>query len=126
MKTKKFHIPIYEFDLVVFEMESKEDGEQLKRNMKSIGIPVESIKDELTHIKENYKNGGCTLYDKEHNLLCIILQPFTNDRNWRNTISVAFGIREREDLSSPPFHIPDVVAVISFRPSSSLFLFRNS
>lgn len=87
MKTKKLHIPIYEFYLVVFEIESKDDAEQLKKKIKAIGIPIESIKEDLIHIKEDHKNGGCTLYYKEHNLFCIILQPLSNDDNRRNTIS---------------------------------------
>ena len=58
MKKIEFNIPIYNFDVTIIEVESKEDKDQVKSIMEDFKISLEQIEKTCDYIEQESMNGG--------------------------------------------------------------------
>lgn len=76
MKKTEFKIPIYDFDVTILEIESKEDKAEVNTILSNLIPNKESIDEVLGYIEEGSMNGGDTF----RNMLCrkfvVVLYPF--------------------------------------------------
>lgn len=79
MIKKSFNIPIYDFDVVMVEVEGVGDVEPLRRLLRKHGRADDIEKDVLGAIEEGSYDGGWTLSALGHRLFYVILLPMSSD-----------------------------------------------
>ena len=87
MKKTEFKIPIYDFDVTILEVESKEDKAEVNTILSNLIPDKESIDEALGYIEDGSMNGGDTF----RNLLCrkfvVVLYPFKDVETRREVIN---------------------------------------
>lgn len=62
MRTKKIHIPIYEYDVFMYQIEDVEDADAITRVLKKFNI-VELIEEVTTNIVDEVEGGAITCFN---------------------------------------------------------------
>lgn len=87
MKKTEFKIPIYDFDVTILEVESKEDKAEVNTILSNLIPDKESINEVLGYIEDGCMNGGDTF----RNMLCkkfvVVLCPFKDVETRREVIN---------------------------------------
>ena len=87
MKTTEFKIPIYGFDVIILEVQSKEDKAEVNTILSNLIPNKESIDGVLDYIENGYMDGGETF----RNMLCkkfvVVLYPFTDIETRREIVN---------------------------------------
>jgi hypothetical protein len=87
MKLKNINIPIYDFSLILVEIENKDDADAVEKQLSRVKVPndeVESVKD---YISKESKNGGNTYTNSDLKKILVMLYPCESDRERRNVIN---------------------------------------
>lgn len=75
MKQKEFNVPIYNFNITIIEIESKEDKDQVKSIMEDFKISSEQIKETCDYIEQESMNGGETHRNLLLHKFLVIIYP---------------------------------------------------
>ena len=87
MKKTEFNIPIYDFDVTILEVESKEDKAEVNTILSNIIPDKESIDEVLGYIEDGSMNGGDTFRNMLYKKFVIVLYPFKDVETRREIIS---------------------------------------
>lgn len=74
MRTKKIHIPIYEFDVIIYQLEDVEDADAIAKALRKLNINemVQEVTDNLT---DEVLEGGFTCFNGPSKLSVVVLYP---------------------------------------------------
>lgn len=78
MIKKRFNVPIYCFDCVFLEIESRDDVEALTKELKRLRITNEIMEEVSTACVEGDVDGGWTISNFGRRIICVILLPMRN------------------------------------------------
>lgn len=87
MKKTEFNIPIYDFDVTILEVESKEDKAEVNTILSNIIPDKESIDEVLGYIEDGSMNGGDTFRNMGYKKFIVVLYPFKDVETRREIIS---------------------------------------
>lgn len=87
MKKIEFNIPIYDFDVTILEIESKEDKDEVNTILSNFIINKESINEVLSYIEDGSMNGGDTFRNLLHKKFIVILYPCKDIETRREVIN---------------------------------------
>ena len=87
MKKTEFNIPIYDFDVTILEVESKEDKAEVNTILSNFIPDKESIAEELAHIEGGATNGGVTFRNLLRKKFIVVLYPFEDIETRRMIIN---------------------------------------
>lgn len=90
MKKAEFKIPIYDFDVTIIEIESKEDKSEVNTILSNL-IPnkanKESIDEVLGYIEDGSMNGGDTFRNMLYRKFVVVLYPCKDTETRREVIN---------------------------------------
>lgn len=75
MKTKKIHIPIYEYDVLLIQIEDLEDAEFIPRTLKRCRVDSSIIDEVLSNVEDEVEGGGLTMFNGGGKMAISILYP---------------------------------------------------
>lgn len=84
MIKSKFHIPIYDVDVAMVQIEDSNDKEPIRKLLNSIGAREEDIQTTLENIENESTNGGDTYRCLEARKITVVFFPFTDTDNKTN------------------------------------------
>ena len=87
MKKTEFYIPIYDFNVTIVEVESKEDKDAVKTILSDITSNEEIIDEVLGYIEDGSMNGGDTFRNLLHRKFVVVLYPFKDVETRREVIN---------------------------------------
>ena len=87
MKKTEFNIPIYDFDVTILEVESKEDKAEVNTILSNFIPDRESIDKVLGYIEDGSMNGGDTFRNMLYKKFVVVLYPFKDIETRREIIS---------------------------------------
>lgn len=87
MKKIEFKIPIYDFDVTILEIESKEDKAEANTILSSVIPNKESIDEVLSYIEDGSMNGGDTFRNMLYKTFIVVLYPFKDIETRREVIN---------------------------------------
>ena len=87
MKKTEFNIPIYDFDVTILEVESKEDKDEVNTILSNSFLHKESIDEVLGYIEDGSMNGGDTFRNLYHRKFVVVLYPFKDIETRREVIN---------------------------------------
>lgn len=87
MKKTEFNIPIYDFDVTILEVESKEDKDVVNAILSNSFLQKESIDEVLGDIENESMNGGDTFRNLYHRKFVVVLYPFKDIETRREVIN---------------------------------------
>jgi hypothetical protein len=87
MKKKEFNIPIYNFDVTIIEVESKEDKAEIDTILSNFIPNKESINEVLGYIEDGSMNGGDTFRNLLDKKFIVVLYPFKDIETRREVIN---------------------------------------
>ena len=87
MKKTEFKIPIYDFDVTILEVESKEDKAEVNTILSNLIPNKESIDEVLGYIEDGSMNGGDTFRNLLHRKFVVVLYPFKDIETRREVIN---------------------------------------
>lgn len=74
MRIKKINVPIYEFEIMLYQLEDIEDADAITKALKKVGLT-----DMVPEVTENLTNevveGGFTCFNGPAKLLIVVLYP---------------------------------------------------
>ena len=85
MKKMCFHIPLYEVDVTMIQIESSEDADKVSRLLKRVGAEKDDYDDVISAIRRNAVNGGETFRDLRHRRMLLLFYLFDNDNERAET-----------------------------------------
>lgn len=74
MRTKKIHIPIYEFDVVLYQLEDVEDADAITKALRRFNI-TEMIQEVTDNLSDEVLEGGFTCFNGPAKLSVVVLYP---------------------------------------------------
>ena len=87
MKKTEFKIPIYDFDVTILEIESKEDKAEVNTILSNCIPDKESIDEVLGYIEDGSMNGGDTFRNLLRRKFVVVLYPFKDIETRREVIN---------------------------------------
>lgn len=84
MIKSKFHIPIYDIDVAMVQIEDSNDKEPIRKLLNSIRAREEDIQTTLENIENESTNGGDTYRCLEARKITVVFFPFTDTDNKTN------------------------------------------
>lgn len=87
MKLTKIRVPIYDFKIVVVEIESKEDKNRVIEIMIKFGCSSEHIEDESNGIEQECMNGGNTYRQLGSRKILVTIYPCKNEATRREILN---------------------------------------
>lgn len=87
MKKTEFKIPIYDFDVTILEVESKEDKAEVNAILSNLTPDKESIDEVLVYIEDGSMNGGDTFRNLLRRKFVVVLYPFKDIETRREVIN---------------------------------------
>ena len=79
MKKTRFNIPLYDVDVTLIQVESKDDKDEVERFMRQIKCQDEFIQEVRAYIEKGCINGGETYRNLDIRKILVIFCPFKND-----------------------------------------------
>lgn len=74
----KFHVPIYDIDITMVQIENSNDKEPIRKLLNSIKAREEDVQTTLDNIENESTNGGDTYRCLEARRITVVFFPFTN------------------------------------------------
>lgn len=121
MKKIEFNIPIYNFDVTIIEVESKEDKDQVKSIMEDFKISSEQIKETCDYIEQESMNGGDTYRNLPLRKFLVIIYPCKNIDVRREVIN--HEKRHIEDRMLNYLSIDDIEAAAYLAGYLSIYMY---
>jgi hypothetical protein len=87
MKKTEFKIPIYDFDVTILEVESKEDKAEVNAILSNLTPDKESIDEVLGYIEDGSMNGGDTFRNLLRRKFVVVLYPFKDIETRREVVN---------------------------------------
>lgn len=87
MEKTEFNIPIYDFDVLILGIESKQDKAEAGAILSGFIPNKESIEEELAHIEGGAMNGGVTFRNMLRKKFIVVLYPFEDIETRRMIIN---------------------------------------
>lgn len=87
MKKIEFNIPIYDFNVIILEVESKEDKAEVNTILLNFIPDKESIDEVLGYIENGDMNGGDTFRNMLYRKFIVVLYPFKDIETRREVIN---------------------------------------
>lgn len=87
MKKTEFNIPIYDFEVTILEVESKDDKSEVNTILSSFIPNKESIDKVLGYIEDGSMNGGDTFRNMLYKKFIVVLYPFKDVETRREVIN---------------------------------------
>lgn len=75
MIKKRFNVPIYCYDCVFLEIESRDDAEALTKELRRLRITDEIMEEVSTSCVEGDVDGGWTIANLGRKIICVVLLP---------------------------------------------------
>jgi hypothetical protein len=88
MKTKRFRVELYDWKIMLIELNKKDKFKETYSKMKRFGLYL-SNKDEediKNKINNNYIGGGCSIIGEEDRMAILLLYPQQKNKDRINTI----------------------------------------
>ncbi len=108
MKVRRFKIPIYDYSVVLAELESKDDSEELKKVLNWINAGKEDTEEMVAGLRNGLHDGGYTYCDLRKKKFLILLFPFTSPPERMNTLG--HEKRHMEDRIMEHCRVDDIEA----------------
>lgn len=106
MRTQKIHIPIFDYDLTVVEIEVNDNGRQLSKLMKGFECKEEDIDSQQEYIDKHCMDGGNCFRNLDKKSFLVILLPCTSEGRRRNVL--AHELRHVVDRLCEHINIEDI------------------
>lgn len=74
MRTKKIHVPIYEFDVIIYQLEDVEDAEAIAKALKKLNV-TEMIPEVVGNLTDEVLEGGFTCFNGPAKLSVVVFYP---------------------------------------------------
>lgn len=74
MRTKKIHIPIYEFDVIIYQLEDVEDADAITKALRKLNI-TEMIQEVTDNLMDEVLEGGFTCFNGPAKLSVVVFYP---------------------------------------------------
>lgn len=87
MKTTEFKIPIYDFDVTILEVESKDDKDDVNTILSNLIPDKKTIDEVLSYIEDGSMNGGYTFRNMLYKKFVVVLYPFKDIETRREVIN---------------------------------------
>lgn len=81
MKKLRFNIPIYDFDITLVQVESKDDTNNVLSMMKSIKCPQEYLDSVKDYIERGCYGGGDTFYNFDIREILVVFYNFNEEES---------------------------------------------
>lgn len=91
MKRVCFKVPLYDFDVILLQVESDKDKSAAKKEMKRLGCTEKEIDEELESVTKGEYNGATTWRNFAYKLILVIFHKFSSQR----CIDNVFGHEKR-------------------------------
>lgn len=75
MLTKKIHIPIYEYDVFLVQVEDVEDADAITRTLKKYNLGVDIMTEIVDNITNEVEGGGITCFHAGYKTAVTVLYP---------------------------------------------------
>lgn len=85
MRTKKIHIPIYEFDVFLIQLEDVEDADAITRELKKFKL-VEMIQETVENLTDEVIEGGYTCFNGAAKEAVVVLYPTEHAEIYESTL----------------------------------------
>lgn len=108
MKTIKFKIPLYDWDITFIEKASKKDAKKIKKLYKKVRTSKKDIKEVIHIVSKGYTNGGRFTYNLAYQRAIIIIFKPTSKKERRKVIS--HECRHCVDRILQHAHVDDIEA----------------
>ncbi|MCM1216527.1 MAG: hypothetical protein NC209_03945 [Alistipes sp.] len=87
MKLKRVKVPIYDYSVIVAEVEKKGDAVAMSKVLSELKVPNEHKADVLDMIERESFNGGDTFRNMKMKKLLVIIYPCKNESARRNVLA---------------------------------------
>lgn len=87
MKKTEFYIPIYDFDVTIIEVESKDDKSEVNNILSDLTSNKEIIDETLGYIEDGSMNRGDTFRNMLYRKFVVVLYPFKDIETRREVIN---------------------------------------
>lgn len=78
MRTNKIHVPIYEYDVLMYQIEDVEDADAITRVLKKLDAH-EIIEEVTTNITDEAEGGAITCFNPGRKMMVCVFYPETDD-----------------------------------------------
>jgi hypothetical protein len=85
MRTKKIHIPIYEFDVILYQLEDANDVGPIAKALKRLNI-TEMIQEVTDNLTDEVIEGGFTCFNGPAKLAVVVLYPTEYGEMYESTL----------------------------------------
>lgn len=85
MRTKKIHIPIYEFDVIMYQLEDVNDVGSIAKALKRLNI-TEMIQEVTDNLTDEVIEGGFTCFNGPAKLAVVVLYPTEYGEMYESTL----------------------------------------
>ena len=85
MRTKKIHIPIYEFDVIIYQLEDVNDVNPISKALKRLNI-TEMIQEVTDNLTAEVIEGGFTCFNGPAKLAVVVLYPTEYGDIYKSTL----------------------------------------
>lgn len=87
MKRYSFNVPLYDYDVTLVQVDSKDDKSRIEAFLRTQKIDKEYINESCNNIEDNYSDGGHTFYNKGLKSIVVVFYVFTNVESLENVYS---------------------------------------
>ena len=106
MKNQKIHIPIFDFDLEIVELELNDNGTYLSREMEDFGCTEEHIKHCISNIEGGINGGGECFRNLDKQKFLVVI--YYHEKENKKAGTIAHELRHVVDHICEHCHIEDI------------------
>ena len=74
MRTKKIYVPIYEFEILLYQLEDVEDADAITKALKKVGLS-DMIQEVTENLTDEVMEGGFTCFNGPAKLSVVVFYP---------------------------------------------------